>query len=676
MIGEKQGIGILERRPLNLIFNNGRILLNWQNKVITPHSGAHTSFYIFSRWYSSLQADWQIRQEGENKIVATGTFYQLALTQIWRLEITDNYEIKWDIELDSEEPLEIQEGFINVMLTDEYEQWFTPLEKTKFPLIMEQDKNWQAFLDGNIFRRCIGAEAKKISENRLPSLVFEQLNVDTKAFAQILNTDYLTNCRVLQYKMQGLQNYSGTQANHLNYFSGRIMLDIPDIDNYLKNLNDEFVLSNGKLRLAFDNGRIILSYDGINLTKAGHIFTSIYANAKWHWSNLGHWEVKKEKDNKLSAKGRWRNLPIIQIWEIELINESSFLWKINMQVKDEVDIEQQYVYFLCAQDYKYWFSEYGRGNFPKEFLEIEMDMVQRCIPDGTIGLQNKDNQLPLLSLQFSKELNNFAKVINSDFYNKARILRIQKVESEKDIKFLAGEFPIFKIKAFLDKNKPICVEDSKNVLQKGKLKFIFDKGSGRIYWDDVELTKKLGLYTSLRSQGRWHDSSSSAIWKIEEKSDDTIQVFGKWLHLPMSQYWEIRLREDKLIEFSVKMKVDKEIEIDRLQANLMLSEMYSQWLAAEGKGFFPPFKIDIDDDWDCLWAAGKDSQYIGILQEKNDLPAVLFYPQEFISGWLLRIVNSDIYHRGRVLQYLKKEQETILTGEYTYSKGKIEIKDS
>ena len=37
-------------------------------------------------------------------------------------------------------------------------------------------------------------------------------------------------------------------------------------------------------------------------------------------------------------------------------------------------------------------------------------------------------------------------------------------------------------------------------------------------------------------------------------------------------------------------KVDGEIEVDRLQANLMLSESYSQWMTRKKIGVFPPFK--------------------------------------------------------------------------------------
>ncbi len=675
MVGSKEGVGILEKGPLNLVFNNGRLLINWKDKIITPNSGAYTSFLVSDKWYSSLQADWQVKRDGENKLLATGNFYQIALTEIWRLELTDDYGVKWDIEMDSQEPVEMKEGFINIMLTNEYDNWFTTLEEGGFPFIDYKDKKWQHLLDANIFRKCMGVKAKETLDTQIPSLIFEQSNYEPAVYTQILNSDYITNCRVLQYKKLGLQNYSANHADRFIYFSGKITLDIPDIDNYLTNLEDEFILSNGKLRLTFDNGRCVLGYDGMTLTKSEHISTSVYVNGKWYSSNLAHWDIKKQGKDKIIITGTWPSLPLIQVWEIELTGENCFLWKVNMRLNEELCIEQQHCYVMGCKDYTQWFSKYGAGKFPDGFLETEMDMDQKCIPDGEIGLMSQNVQLPTLSIKFSNKFHNFAKIFNSDFYNKARTLRIEKVEPEEDIKFPAGQYPCFKLNIALNKDKRICV-DNFNILQDKKLKFVFDNGKGRIFWNEKELTKRLGLYTSLRSQGRWYDSASSALWKIEEGDDNTIKTYGKWLRLPISQFWKIKLLEDRIIECNVKMKVDKEIEIDRLQTNLMVSERYSQWLTNRQRGSFPLFKEDVNDDWDCVWSGRDGIEYIGVLANlvnKSSLPILKFYPFPMSSNLSPNIVNSDIYHRGRVLQYLDANKKMLPRADYLYFNGKIII---
>jgi len=677
MIGERRGVGILEKEPLNLVFNNGRLFLNWQDKLLTPNSGAYTSLLISNKWYSSLQADWEVKRENENKLVATGKFYQLALTQTWRLELTDNYEIRWDIEMNLQGPLEIQEGCTNIMLTNEYINWFTALEKGEFPLIEYKDKNWQGLLGGDISRRCIGVESKETPNGKIPSLIFKQSQYIPATSAQILNTDYLSNCRVMQYKTLELHNYSSTQANHLIYFSGGILLDIPDIDSYLNNLEDEFILSNGKLKLTFDNGRCILGYNGIDLTKANHINTGIYANGRWYFSNSTHWEVKKDGKNKLIAIGKWAGLPVSQIWQLELKDNFSIFCKIGLYVEHEINIEQQNVAFAFSEGYKYWLTtRYGEGEFPPVFLKDEVVMLQRCISNDIVALQSEDVKLPTIFLKFSDELNNFGLIFNSNFYNKTRILRVDRVEPETNTKFLPGEHPCFCIEASLNTAKRKNIDSSRNLIEKEKLKFVFEEGKGRMFWDGVELTKGLCLYTSVRSQSRWHDSASWATWKVEEKNKYMIKVLGEWFYLPLIQLWEIRLMNEKTIEFKVKMKITKKMEADRLQTNIMLLERYTQWLANKEMGEFPLFRPDIGDEWYQIRSRSCDAEGIGVLKNYEDgkrLPSVLFFSEPAGSQCYLNVVNSDIYHRGRVLQFLNAKENTFALGEYPYFHGKIVI---
>lgn len=676
MIGTKEGAGILTKDFVNLVFNNGRFFLNWRDQLLTPHSGAYTVFLINNKWYTSLAADWQVERSGEDRLVAIGRHPQVGLTQVWRLELSDARAVKWDIDLELEESCEIQEGYANMMLTDQYAQWFTSYEKGEFPQIREDYKNWQTLLEGPILRKCIGVRAAEGSGKKIPSLVFEQTNFLHRSQAQISNTDYPLSSRVLQYKLSASPDHASAQARRFAYFSARVLLDVPDLDGYLRDFQEDFVLAEGPLRLAFDNGRGMLSSNGIDLTKAPHMGTSLFANGRRYSSSGAHWEFKKEKKNQLIARGVWPGLPLVQTWKIELKDGASFSWEVALEVKEKVSIEEQSLSLMFSEKYKKWFCEYGQGSFPDTFLEDRADMFQRCIPDGSFGLESSDTGLPAVVLTFSGALNNFSKIFNSDFYSKARTLEVQRVEPEAQTIFLPGRHACFKIEGRLPEKTetPVVSGAGESQLQNGKCKFIFDKGGGRIYWEDIELTKKLGLYTSLRSQGRWHDSVSCALWKIEEKTKDTVKASGKWLHLPLQQHWEMRMKEKNMIEFIVNLIVDEPVEVDRLQTNLMLLEKYSLWFNDREKGSFPVFKEDIDDDWDCLSAEAATTS-IGVLDrpDNHGLPSVKLCPFELNSQGRLLIANSDICHRGRILQYLNASSLLLSAGEYPYFRGEIVI---
>lgn len=438
----------------------------------------------------------------------------------------------------------------------------------------------------------------------------------------------------------------------------------------------------GRLRLTFDNNRVILSCDGINLTRTNHICSSIHVNGVWCNSLFGHWDVKKENDDKIIARIYWHQLPLVEIWEIEKTKEDSLLWTVSMEIKEELDIQEQCLTFECSNYYKYYYSDYGSGDFLADFLTFEVDMVQRCISDGMVGLRSQDDEVPAIYLKVSKDLGNFAKIFNSDSRVRARMLRMNRVESEENIRFKPGTYQRFKTEVIIGQDRKTPAKLSRDLLQKGKLRFVFEDGRGCIFWNGREVTKHLGLYTSLRSGYRWYDSKSKAGWKITDRSGDSFNITGEWFDLPIIQNWHIRLKEENMIEFSINMSTKDKVEVDRLQANIMLSERYKEWFSDSSKGVFSDFKGNIDDDWEilCSEAIDRDSgkSYVGVSKNKVNgavMPAVKFIALQEKPGYCMNVLNSDLYHRGRILQYLEKGKMVLKPGCYPYCKGRIFFKE-
>jgi ABC-type polysaccharide/polyol phosphate transport system ATPase subunit len=674
-VGSPRGIAIIDQNPLSLIFNNGRLLLSWKDRMFTAFSGAYTTFSAANRWYSSTQAEWEIKEEAQGVFTAIGKFYQLGLTQVWRVEVSGKFEIKWDIELEMDKDVELSEMCANIAVKDEYSQWFSDSERGDFSAIKDEDKNCSPVFTKNGLSACIGVYQRVSGSSEIPSLLFEQISLGYSTQSSILNSDYLSHCRILQYRLNPYSNKSANQANRFICFAGKIAVNTADIDGYISKLQNEFILSTPDLRLIFDNGKCILDHKGISLTKGNHISTSIYVNGRWYFSDLARWNFKKQDSNRIIARGKWPNLPLTQIWEIEVNNDNSVKWDVSMQVDEELIIEQQYFFIVCSNGYSHWFSKYGSGTFPESFRETEMDMLQICLSDGELGVTGQDAKLPELRVRFSNQSHNYAKIINSNFYDKARIMRIDKVEPEKINKFSPGQYPCFKLGISLGGEKQ-AFDLSSNELSSKRLKFIFNQGSGRIFWDGKELTKRLGLYTSLCSRGRWYDSASSARWKIVEKNKNVIKIIGEWLYLPISQSWEVGIKEDNLIKFIVRMEINNEIEVDCLQTNLMLSEIYSQWIKEDQTNSFPVFNNNIDDKWDIIYSGRDGVKRIGVaktIEHGLFLPTIILSTQEINAGQRLNVVNSDVYHRGRVLQSLDSTKRIIAAGDYLYFNGKITL---
>jgi ABC-type polysaccharide/polyol phosphate transport system ATPase subunit len=674
--GAKEGVAILKKGPLNIVFNNGRLLFNWDGQLLTPGLGGHTILAIENKYYSSVQADWTIEKQSENKLFATGKFEQFDVTQVWELELDKDLGLKWEVGINSALDVQISECQANIMLSNSYTHWFTGIEDGMFPIIDEISKGWQSFLEGNISRKVIGTESAAALELNIPSLFFEQSGTFSSSKVQVFNSDYVNNCRLLQYKVASLNILSMFQPNLTNIFSGKISFAITDKEKYLQHLNQDFLLTCGELRLIFTNGMATLSCKGLNLTKNSHLNTSLYVDGKWYDSNSGHWEFKKEAQNKIIGYGSWAGLALKQIWEFEINNDTGFLWKVWLEVSKEVNIQQERLQFMCAGDYRHYSSDYGEGDFSDTFLETESDMLQRCIPAGTIGLTSPEKQLPDLNLFFPEKDGNFAKILNADFYHKARLLRIEKINPEEKTIRMPGRYQSFAVETKLNAARQLIKKKFSPAVEKGKLKFIFDQGRGNIFWNGQELTKKLGLYTSLRSAGRWYDSASSAVWKIEGQDNHAMRARGRWFHLAITQFWEMILQGEGVIELKVSLQVKDKIAVERLQTNLMLSERYTHWLSEKQNGTFPLFTADITDDWQQIYCVPENNKFIGVstsTDKKKHLPKVLFSPLISNSGWFLHILNSDLYHRGRVLQYLNTQAAIMEPGEYSYAHCRISI---
>ncbi len=674
-IGSPEGIAIIERGPLGLIFNNGRLFLSWNGDPVTSPLGAYTAFNAGSRWYNSAQAEWEIKNTSFGAFTAAGNFYQLGLTQVWHIEVSDNMEVTWDIELEVDKSPDLLEMHVNVAMKEEYLQWFADSKKGVFPVISGEDKIPVPIFTRLVTSACLGVYSLPSDDSIMKSFLFEKLPLGGLSQGSIINSDYLSRSRILQYRLNPFSLQSVHQADQSICFAGKMVINTADIDGYLSKTQNEFVLSAKDLKLVFDNGRFILEYEGRSLTKNNHISTAVYSGGKGYFSNLAQWEVKKQGSNKIIALGRWPGLALIQIWEAEINGGNSVNWDVSIQVAEELVIDQQHFSIACCDGYSHWFSKYGVGVFPESFRESEMDMLQICLPEGELGLSVPEAQLPELNVKFSNLSHNYAKIINSNFYDKARIMRIDKVDPERANKLSVGTYPCFKLDMHLGRND-LMRRPVSNELKGNRLKIIFSQGSGRIFWDGFELTKKLGLYTSMCSKGRWYDSASFARWKIIENDTRIIKAAGEWVYLPLTQYWQIGIKDDNLIEFNVRMEINKEVEIESAQTNLMVSEIYSRWIKDTLVQDFPVFNNNLDDKWDVIYSSEDNARRIGVAKtsdQEKSLPTITLFNQGVNANQRLNIVNSDVYHRGRLIQCLDPIKLIMAPGNYFYFAGDFSI---
>lgn len=213
-------------------------------------------------------------------------------------------------------------------------------------------------------------------------------------------------------------------------------------------------------------------------------------------------------------------------------------------------------------------------------------------------------------------------------------------------------------------------------LERKELSFFFDNGKGRLFWKNRELTKGLGLYTSIFSSGFWQDSEG-ADWQITKVSEEKMILRGKWRSLPIIQVWEIELTEDTGIIWKIEMEVFEDVIIEgEQQTNVMLTNEYETWLTEDGSR--DSFTNSFNEEWITLFERGADViKSVSAINPTHRLPSISLKYNKLGVDYYLSILNTSSSFCARKLKCykIKRNDKKYTPGKYLYFNGKIEVGD-
>jgi len=148
------------------------------------------------------------------------------------------------------------------------------------------------------------------------------------------------------------------------------------------------------------------------------------------------------------------------------------------------------------------------------------------------------------------------------------------------------------------------VTDSIVLLQVGRLRLSINSSLGAVnlYWADVELTKDSGFLSVVHDASFTHGRqySNQAYWKIAEASSDKVRINLCWPDSPMEQLWQIILVDEKTINWDIWIITRKKITLKEVEAGIMLSPEYKQWLSSYEDGYFPEI-APLQHEWQDIY---------------------------------------------------------------------------
>ena len=210
---------VIARKDLKFVFTNGKGSIFWEDKELTFGLGVYTAVRSKSIWYDSCQAMWNLIKKNKFSAVFLGKWPYIPISQLWEVEFISDNTIRWVINMEVHQEVNIEIEQASIMLLDEYKGW--SVKDTISGKFMDQ---FTFDYDILPFRYWYGEAGKKslvVGGKGLPTVVFSNKKPNQMPRALIENSDYLYHSRLLQY--QNNNNKLLVSKKRL-YFSGVIKI--------------------------------------------------------------------------------------------------------------------------------------------------------------------------------------------------------------------------------------------------------------------------------------------------------------------------------------------------------------------------------------------------------------------------------------------------------------------
>ncbi|MBL7196818.1 MAG: radical SAM protein [Candidatus Omnitrophica bacterium] len=224
---------------LKVICSDFGINIFWNGSEVTKGVGLNTAVNTLGLWTDSSKADWQIVEEGEDYFKLKVVFKELPLSQIWILKINSEQEIDWQIEIEIEEWLHIDEFRILCMVNSRYKTWINSYQQRDFSRL---DNYWNDLCLDDIPTSLVGTRFP-IAGELLPSIMLECQDNEKNLLPIIQKSPLNINAYVIGFRKMYAEEKKDYSPGYYHLFSGRINLFEKDnlLDNKMENFRQDYL---------------------------------------------------------------------------------------------------------------------------------------------------------------------------------------------------------------------------------------------------------------------------------------------------------------------------------------------------------------------------------------------------------------------------------------------------
>jgi len=522
----------VKTRHINADFEENKLMLSFDTKQLTAGAGFNSAIFLDARWHESETAPRIVTQE-QNKVSVSLKRKNLDITERWEFDFKDK---GFDLKAYLKFPTAMQDCDyrLGLYLDNQFTHWINSIaayEKKAFETGAKHIKFFDV-MDKNA--KVMGVT----SQNHTDETVLFEI---TKLFSGMgRKTPWIKNdqtMRVLQYVFK-IDTQIMDDDEEICVFEGRIEVlgkqEVQKkIDSYCR---QNFLIARDDLSLCAIQKRIELIADNDSLVAdsglfsfmrvSSNLFTHADEDVEVLDSSLANWQINKIDEKTLELLLKWDDKQMIEKWVFKDCG-NIFNWKVYLYTQESLKIENIIIGLIVPKTFTKWFTQEDNG------LMRSKNKFERTLIDNRsnfIGVHPREisEKSPALLFESKMDMDEWLLFFPDDYNKEQNVLGTSPIINSEGKIIDAGWHRIFEgnIRKLCDTSELNNSDKQKSSeLKCDGLQIAFQKSRAKILFNDQEITKTLGLYSSVQVNGMWMDSTK-ARWKIENDEKKQRSIFA------------------------------------------------------------------------------------------------------------------------------------------------------
>ncbi len=205
-VGVTLGMSTLSKGPLTVLFERGKLILFWKGIELTKNCCIFTQIFASNQSQWSVDAKWEIITFDPHHLRARGIWTLLPIEQHWSIELLDENSFIWRVRMIVRSDFDIRTDTVNIMLTDDYRQWFSRSASGHFPEEFFEQFG-QRIINLGADEPCVGVKAVRLNRFTLPCVETEIVTSGEKFIPQVTNTEAKIRSRTIEFSRSENKDY-------------------------------------------------------------------------------------------------------------------------------------------------------------------------------------------------------------------------------------------------------------------------------------------------------------------------------------------------------------------------------------------------------------------------------------------------------------------------------------